>query len=178
MECVLKAIKSASIKAAFLHWTRARAERLMPRRSDIDPLEMVEALPYAWIYRRNADGEFYCALAGAKIETAWGGTIMNKTALDIIGPKFYPRIKRRWLYILQEPAILYSELMESPLSRPVERLILPVSDKDGVPVQVLGISHYLYPQAGSYKLPIKTSGDEANFYRLPSFKKIEFKGNF
>ena len=178
MECVQEEIKSASLKAAFDHWSQAKGDQLMPRRGDIDPLKMVEALPYAWIYRLNDEGEFFCALAGAKIETAWGHSIMNRPALEIVGPNSYTRIRRRWRFLLEEPAILYSELMESPLARPVERLVMPVANKEGVPIQVLGISHYFYPQADSYKLPIRSSDAEANFYRATSYERIHVAEDF
>ena len=154
MAQLLSQIRHRSLKAVLAHWVDARGEEIMPRRSDIDPLEMVEALSSAWIYRLEDDGDFYCRLAGSDIDRAWGRCITNHAAVDIIGPDYEGRVKPRWLFMLRKPAALHQPFMKGSETKAVERLVLPIANEHGKPCQVLGVSQYFYPSPASEDLPV------------------------
>jgi len=135
--------RHADFNTLLHHWLTARQGRTIPTRSAIDALAFVPVLPDCWIYRLEADGEFYCTLAGENVRRSWSKRLIGRPAGEVVGAD-YRFIKQRWLLLLSRPALLYSTQMNLDLPKKSERLVLPVADADGVPRQILGCSRYEY----------------------------------
>ena len=124
------------------HWLARRGDRVVPLRRDIDPLAFKKLLPDCWIYRLRDNGEFHCTLAGDEIRQSWNQTLMGRPAHHVIGAEDYRYIARRWLMVIERPALLYSTQRKMNIPKRSERLVLPVADDDGTVRQILGASRY------------------------------------
>ncbi len=132
------------------HWRGALRSGRLPRREDIDPTAIKDALPIAWIYRLDDSGrDFYCALAGDEIMAAWSRPGMIGTPISqLFGPAAYRTIRSRWLELLDRPAVMHGSTRynqhwaeTAPMNRP-ERLSLPLDGPDGRRYGVLGATSY------------------------------------
>lgn len=168
---------SSRFRSVFRHWNALRGDRLMPARSEIDPMAIRSALPCIWIYEREADGVFRCRLAGEEINTANGRSIQGLTAREIIGPKFDQVLHKRWNYILDKPSIFHGNTTNSPARRVVERLCLPLSDASGRPKFTVGLTDYydVVPLAREsniiQELPLHVA-----FYAIPDLRRVYPEG--
>ena len=161
------------LRVAFRHWDAVRGDRVMPERRDIDPLELRRTLPRTWIYEREDNMDFRCRLAGEEINTAYGRPIQNRLARDVIGPKFDEVVRPRWDYALDRGALYHGFSKSSAAGPTIERLCVPLADKDGRPRFVFGVSEYCDSAAP------KLDQDSFNFisldvkfYRIPTFQRL------
>ncbi len=141
-------IRDPRIRLVFEEWNRARAEKLMPRWSDLDPAAMKPALPYIWAYRRDADGEYINRLAGENVVQTLGFSMRGQPLR-----KFFPEAVaqlaiERYNRILGEPALCH---MRGPIFSDDERrgegerIVLPLAPDRGGD-GVLGATIYEYAQ--------------------------------
>jgi len=161
-------IEDPRIQLLWDHWRASLRPGRLPRREEIDPTVVKEALPITWIYRLDDSGrDFYCALAGEEILTAWGRAGMIGTPISqLFGPSAYETLRARWLDLLDRPATMHGSARYNPLwaeaqpmpKRP-ERLSLPLDGSDGRRYGVLG--------ATSYALQAHAETDGTAFRLLP-----------
>jgi hypothetical protein len=154
------------------HWVEARGDRPMPSREDIDPSRIPNCLPHVWIYRLAVDREFYCVLAGEKIREAWGHSIMNKSAAEILGSDYETVVKERWNRVLNTPAIQHGFFRNGDQYKNVERIALPISDANGRPIQVIGGSIYRYDTLSARELPVLAATNTVHFYDTRDLVRI------
>lgn len=161
------------LRDVFLHWNKIRGNRAMPERREVDPAEIRRALCRVWIYEREEDGEFRCRLAGEEINTAYGKPLQGRLAREMIGPKFDEIVEPRWNYVLDRGAFFHGYSVESAAGHPIERLCLPLADKDGRPKFVFGASHYFDSTAAKlYQNSFKFISLNVIFYHLPTFQRM------
>lgn len=129
-------------------WRQARKGRLVPEKRDFDPLNVPDLLPYTWLYRYRPElGDFVCRLAGEEVNAAWGASIKGKTLKEVVGDKDHEIVLQRWRSILTVPQSLYGksdERLTEITHRSAQRLLLPLTDPDGLPAFMLGISLYTF----------------------------------
>lgn len=145
------------------HWIAARGGAVIPARARIDPARFAGCLSRVWIFRLQPDGDFLCTLAGETINSAWGRTIMNRSAREILGDAHEPIVNSRWRAVLGRPAIMHA-VSPRVRGRPaVEHLVLPVADGSGEPIQVLGVTVFA---ADPPQPPICETRTDATLYPL------------
>lgn len=131
------------------HWLDRRGGNGVPLRSTIDPSAIVSVLPYIWLCEYNgAEDRFRMRLAGEEINKLYGKNISSCYFEEIASPSFLPVMMRRYLRIIEQPAILHcAGLIYFSNSSPVvgERLGLPLRMEDGRITQIIGVSMYDFP---------------------------------
>lgn len=161
------------LRVVFRHWNSARGAQAMPARRSIDPLEMHQALPRLWIYEREDDGLFRCRIAGEEINAAYGRPIQGRLAREVIGPKFDEVVGPRFHYVLNNAAFYHGYSVESPSGQTIERICLPLADKDGVPRFVFGASQYFDSSAPKlYQDSYVFISLDVTFYRVGDLARI------
>jgi hypothetical protein len=90
---------STRVLGLYDYWQRTRGDRLMPRRQDIDPVEIWSLLPYIHMseWHTNPDGVFFriagteiVATAGHEYRGRWLSDILAGTSdIDQIMPLYY-----------------------------------------------------------------------------------------
>lgn len=144
--------------AVFLHhWAARRAGLRMPRDS-IDPAALRGCLPHVWIYRCMPDTElFVCTLAGEAVQEAWGHSIIGRRLEEFNRPQDAAMLEARYREVLDMPAVQHSRRSITPagqMERRAERLIVPLSDADGRPYGVFGISLYRFDPVAATGKPV------------------------
>jgi hypothetical protein len=144
-------IDDPRIQVLWSHWRAALRPDRLPRREDIDPAAVRDALPITWIYRLDDSGrDFYCSLAGDEILTAWARPgMIGMPISQLFGPAAYETLRTRWLDLLDRPAAMHGSARYNPLwaeaqpmPRRPERLSLPLDGPDGRRYGVLGATSY------------------------------------
>lgn len=161
------------LRVVFRHWDDVRGDRVMPERRDIDPVQLRRTLSRIWIYEREENMDFRCRLAGEDINTAYGRPIQNRLARDVIGPKFDEVVRRRWDYALDRSALYHGFSKDSAAGPTIERLCVPLADKDGRPKFVFGVS--LYFDSAAPKLDQDSFNFislDVKFYGMPTFQRL------
>ncbi len=133
------------------HWASSLRPDHLPCREDIDPGALREILEITWIYRLDDSGrDFYCALAGDLIMTAWQRPNMIGAPITLLfAPDIYQMLRTRWLELLERPAVMHGSMRYNPTgfetsaSQPAERLSLPLHGPDGRPYGMIGATGYV-----------------------------------
>lgn len=148
-------IDDQRIQLLWTHWRSSLKPGRLPQREDIDPIAVKSALPIIWIYRLDDSGrDFYCALAGDEIMSAWGRPGMIGMPISQLFPTpAYHSLRSRWLELLDRPAVMHGSARynqhwaETPMRDRPERLSLPLDGPDGRPYGVIGATSYRQPEA-------------------------------
>lgn len=143
-------IEDSRIQLLWDHWRSFLGPGRLPRRDEIDPTAIKGALGITWIYRLDDSGrDFYCALAGDEIMSAWGkpGMIGMPLSQMFLLPS-YQTLRTRWLELLDRPAVMHGSARynqhwaETAAKDRPERLSLPLDGPDGRPYGVIGATSY------------------------------------
>lgn len=128
------------------YWLEKRGAGAVPRRRDIDPIDIPWALPFIWLCDYlPAERDFRYRLAGEAINEAHGSNIANRHLRDVISASIYPIIVRRYLRVVDGPAIGHSTgAVYLSINRPVagERIVLPLSREGDKADMILGMTLY------------------------------------
>lgn len=124
------------------HWETARAGRLVPNRSDIDPREMSGVLENAFILERLATGLARFRLAGSHVNELVGLEVRGMPLSSIFTPDGRKVLSDALQAVFDEPATVRL-LIESPaeFGRPEingEMILLPLRSDLGDVTRVLG----------------------------------------
>lgn len=138
-------------------WLAFRRGRVVPRKSDFDPLAVVKLMPFIWLYRFDTElGDFICRLAGEEVNRAWHGSIKDKTLRQVVGEKDHLAVLERWRFIIETPAIHYGlgrERLSELQNWQAERLILPLEGQERVD-HLVGVSLYRIDTSDSDRTPL------------------------
>lgn len=137
-------VKHKVLRRLVAYWLDKRAQRTMPSRHDIDPVEIPWALSWIWLCDvEPEDRRFRVRLAGEQINAFWGRNIGGRY-LDEIVPKARLSDTNEILHAaLAGPAIVHETgriLLEDKVFAAGERIILPLSDDDREVTGLLGAS--------------------------------------
>ena len=134
------------------HWCvlRDRAEGAMPKRADLDPVAFPKALSTMWIYQRmrNQDGDprYICRLSGEEVRLRYKKTITGQYLDTFISPLILPLVEEHYRMLLEDSGIGWSfgKIYLKSLGRQGfgQRILLPMTDDDGVSNFIVGASEY------------------------------------
>lgn len=134
------------IRRLYGYWKSLCVDGQPPKRSAVDPLEVLPVLPYIWIYERQADGRFLCRLAGENVRAVLDRKVINEYLDDFVGEAGVAFLQGQYDKILSLPAIghVVGSIYPAATRRygQGERLILPLRDEAGAPCFVMGATIY------------------------------------
>ncbi|WP_119167060.1 PAS domain-containing protein [Algihabitans albus] len=96
---------------AWLTW-RARARtlsgdaRALPSLRDVDPLDMVPALPWVWLWAFDDTGRLRLRLVGEEAKRAIGNWDRGSLLEDVIPPDICPKVRERYDKVLSGPSVM------------------------------------------------------------------------
>ena len=141
----------------------------MPRRSDIDPLDIPKLLPHVMLVEVLPVGRYRYRLIGTENTDAQGVHATGRYLDEVLpGPEYKEHVLRLYDECAQSRRALYSEcLFISPQDRTPERhikvLFLPLSDNGVAVNQILVVQVYFY---------MVPSTRERHFLDVRPFKEI------
>jgi hypothetical protein len=126
------------------YWFEKRSHRIMPSRSDIDPVEIPWALAWIWLCDyQPSDRRFRYRLAGEQINAFWGYNIGGRYLDEIVPEAKLSEVNETLATASEGPTIVHDFgriYLEGEVFATGERIILPLSD-DGRKVSgLLGAS--------------------------------------
>lgn len=128
------------------YWLSRRNGGTMPRRRDIDPVDIPWALSFIWLCDYlPEDRNFRYRLAGEAINEVFGRNVAGKRFHEVLSPKSAPFIRGRYLPVVDEPAIAHSAgAIYRNADRPIvgERIIFPLSKEGDGADMLLGMTVY------------------------------------
>lgn len=141
---LLDKISSPDVRLFFQAWHALYLEcGDIPRRTFVDPLAFVRALPKVWLYERQSNGIFLNLLSGEEIRTCWGVRMKGRPLSEIIPLGGHKLVEQRFSILLDEPCIIHGfNVTQTKHYSYAERLFAPLADNSGVPVYIFGISDY------------------------------------
>lgn len=154
------------------YWLAKRADRPMPTRQDIDPLDIPWALSNIYLvdYERGT-GTFRYRLAGNEIEEVFRSTndtvsMRGATLQDLLGPAGAHLVEKRWKNLVTKGDLIYMRGLIYQIEQRVltgARLLLPLSDReDHLPTGLLGMTLSAWQAA-----PPLASDNRLDVYSIP-----------
>ena len=150
LPCEAPPITDARLMAAFDYWLCQSTGRPLPRRADIDPVDIPKLLPILMIVEVPPSGRYRYRLIGTENADAFGMNATGRYLDEVLpGPEYKTHVLALYDECVRSRRALYSEcLFTSPQYRAPERhikvLFLPLSD-DGERVnQVLVAQVFFY----------------------------------
>ncbi|MCR9086509.1 MAG: PAS domain-containing protein [Rhodobacteraceae bacterium] len=124
------------------YWEGLREGRLVPRRADVDPRGIDQALEFAFILERIAPGMARFRLAGMHLNDLMGMEVRGMPLTSFFVPDARPMISETLEHVFEEPATARLTLAgERGLGKPeleAELLLLPLKSDLGDISRVLG----------------------------------------
>src|SRR5258708_31505129 len=121
------------------YWDGKCQGRFAPCRSDIDPMDLVEALPRIMLADVLADPlDFRYRLSGTAISNVHGREMTGKSPRDLVPPAFGALIHEHYCLAVERRQPLLHQIMldRDDTARSYARLLLPISE-DGSSVTML-----------------------------------------
>ena len=144
-------ITDPRLQEAFDYWRRQSAGKAMPRRVDIDPLDIPKLLPHVMVVEVLPSGRYRYRLIGTENTDAQGVNATGRYLDEVLpGPEYKAHVLGLYDECVRSRRPLYWEcLFISPQDRTPERhtkiLFLPLSEDEGVNVnQVLVVQVFFY----------------------------------
>jgi len=142
-------ISDDRLRAGHEYWRRKAAGRRMPRRGDLDPIEIPRLLPHVMLVE-VAEGRYRYRLIGTENERAQGINATGCFIDDVLkGPEYKTHVIGLYDTVVRERRPVYSEMLFlSPEIGAIERhtkvLFMPLSD-DGEAVNLVFVMQiFLY----------------------------------
>lgn len=126
-------MKDLIAEEVLAHWESLRMGRLVPRRSEIDPRALRNALNYTFILEAGAPDNIRFRLAGSKLCDCMGMEMRGMPAYSMMALDARNAFNEAIQASLADPEILDFQLTPS-----ARMLLLPMADEDGVVSRILG----------------------------------------
>ena len=145
------------LRKALAYWQRKRGERHMPRRADIDPVEIPDLLPYVRLVDVVAPGQYRYRVVGTEVEQLHGGL---KFYGRFVHEALPPPIAKQVIPVYDDcvrarrPVILENTFLASDQERVARHsrvLFLPLSEDDETVSMVLVIQIFAAIEPGTAK---------------------------
>lgn len=142
---LVEKINHPSLRRFLEHWLEIRGDRLVPLRSQLDPVVIGPDLKFVWLYDYlPAEDSYRCRLAGEHIQDTHKRRLADLLIDEIYAPDVAAFVKGYWDTVRDKPAVIYGtakrDADQSALQS--ERLMLPLCDLEGEVRQIFGMSIY------------------------------------
>ncbi len=138
-------VTNTVLRRLLAYWLDKRCSRLMPPRTDIDPIDIPGALSRIWLCDYLPEsGRFRYRLAGQQINTHWGYNISGKYLDEIMPTEHLEPAMTKLRNVAEGPAIVHDigqVYLDEELFAKHERIILPLSDDGQTVSSILGATH-------------------------------------
>ncbi len=157
------------LEQAYEYWRRKAAGRKLPRRRDIDPIEIPKLLPDVMLVDVEPDGRYRYRLIGTENTQAHGITATGRYLDEVLpGPEYRNHVLALYDESVQKKQALYSEcLFLSPERLAPERhtkvLFMPLSEDGETVNMVFVLQIFLYIEHGTR---------ERHFLDSPPYREI------
>jgi hypothetical protein len=157
------------LEQAYEYWRRKAAGRKLPRRRDIDPIEIPKLLPDVMLVDVETDGRYRYRLIGTENTQAQGVTATGRYLDEVLpGPEYRNHVLSLYDEAVQKKQALYSEcLFLSPGRLAPERhtkvLFMPLSQDGETVNMVFVLQIFLYIEHGTR---------ERHFLDSPPYREI------
>lgn len=142
-------LPDAHLRKALTYWQRKCGQRRMPRRADIDPVEMPDLLPYVRLVDVVAPGQYRYRVVGSELEQMHGGLkFTGRFVHEALPPPLADQVIPVYDECVRErrPVFLENTFL-APDGERVARhsrvLFLPLSEDDETVSMVLVIQHFV-----------------------------------
>jgi hypothetical protein len=165
----LSPITDARLQNALDYWRRQSAGRPLPRRADIDPIDIPKLLPDLMLVEVLPSGRYRYRLIGTENTAAHGLNATGRYLDEVLpGPEYKTHVLGLYDECVRSRRALYSEcLFVSPQDRVTERhtkvLFLPLSEDGECVNQVLVVQVFFYLDAAAR---------QRHFLEVRPFKEI------
>jgi hypothetical protein len=142
-------LPDAYLRKGLAYWQGKCGARRMPRRGDIDPVEMPDLLPYVRLVDVVAPGQYRYRVVGTELEQMHGGLkFAGRFVHEALPPSLAARIVPVYDECVRErrPVFLENTFLAPDNERVVRHsrvLFLPLSEDDETVAMVLVIQHFL-----------------------------------
>jgi hypothetical protein len=157
------------LEQAYEYWRRKAAGRKLPRRRDIDPVEIPKLLPDVMLVDVEPDGRYRYRLIGTENSQAHGMKATGRHLDEVLpGPEYRNHVLALYDESVQKKQALYSEcLFLSPQRLAPERhtkvLFMPLSEDGETVNMVFVLQIFLYIEQGTR---------ERHFLDSPPYREI------
>jgi hypothetical protein len=138
------------------HWAANRVGLMMPRAA-LDPVDIRACLAHIWLAQYLPDEDsFVFRLAGERVNEAWGANITGKRSEEFMPAASAVTARQIYRRILLTPAVHVGYRRIEPAERQekgAERLVVPLSDAEGSPWGIVGMSLYHFNPVTEADLP-------------------------
>jgi len=142
---------STRVQALYEYWVRLRGDRPMPRRQEIDPVDIWSLLPYVHLseWHPNPDGIFF-RIAGTELVATAGHEFRGRWLSEII-PTEHDREKIMSLYyrVVATRIPIFGRTDSSTLRLGVEFfewVLCPLSEDGKTVTHFIGLEDYVSPR--------------------------------
>jgi hypothetical protein len=136
-----RTIDEPLLRELYAHWQARRADRPLPRRRDIDPVDIAPAiLPYLAIVEPVEAGRFRYRLAGTRVVEGFGMEMTGRHLDELLRGEhlaFVQGLYRRVLETGKPLLVQSSHRMRRRTDLVARKLMLPIADQSGAVGQVL-----------------------------------------
>jgi hypothetical protein len=132
-----KVDRNPILKELHDHWEALRADRIAPRRSEIDPRRIENVLEHAFILECTADGEARFRIAGIALGDLMGMEVRGMPATALVQPQDRARFSALLRDLCRNAEIADLTLATASGAR-AEMLLLPMTGEDGRVSRILG----------------------------------------
>jgi hypothetical protein len=137
-------VRDERLRRLLGHWLACRGDAVAPRRTAMDPTAIGPILSSVWMCDFVPTERRFCMrLSGEEINHLYGRNITHCRFEDIIAPTMLDDVMRRYLRVVEEPAIMHCGghiYLASERSQLGERIVLPLADDNGGIMHVIGAS--------------------------------------
>lgn len=132
----------AAIAQVEAYWEAVRGTRLLPKRSDIDPRGIEQALENAFVLERIAPGIARLRIAGSHLTSLMGMEVRGMPLTSFFTPASRSTISEQLEVVFQKPAVCTMDLLSpATTGRPAmeaRMILLPLKSDLGDVSRVLG----------------------------------------
>jgi hypothetical protein len=128
------------LSALWRYWEQQRGSRAMPRRRDIDPVEIPRLLPHLLLIERAQDGRYRYRLAGTAVVDAYGRELTGRLVDEVIPAPRRAIAERHYSTVFTTSRPIFVRNKYAPRNATefvVSRIVLPLSTDDGASVYQL-----------------------------------------
>ncbi|MDX2203840.1 MAG: PAS domain-containing protein [Hyphomicrobiaceae bacterium] len=130
-----------ALQALYTYWNETRAQRIAPRRLDIEPAALGASLAYTFMLERGEFDLFQYRLAGTRVCDAFGGDLRGRDFLAGFSDQDRQTLKRDLRSLCEQGAVLKTAIVATSditHALEIETILLPLMHSGNLIDRVIG----------------------------------------